>query len=92
MSNKGGAMLQNVHHEMAAPRASSIYCRWIRTSEKEGARLVAVWIDSEMRCFAKDFAPNSDTEALQQEALDDPGGPLVFSTADARRNRNLKRS
>lgn len=85
-------MLQNVHHEMAAPRASSIYCRWICTCDKEGARLVAVWIDSEMRCFAKDFAPHSDTEALQQEALDGPGGPLVFSTADARKNKDLKHS
>ena len=83
-------MLQNVHHEMEAPRASSIYCRWVRTSEKEGARLVAVWIDSEMRCFAKDFAPNLETEALQQEALDDPGGRLVFTIASAHKNENLK--
>lgn len=83
-------MLQNVHHAMAAPRASSIYCRWIRTADKEGARLVAVWIDSEMRCFTKDFAPNSETEALQPEALDDPGGRLVFSIADAAQRHNRK--
>ena len=76
-------MLQNVHHEMAAPRASSIYCRWVRTNEKAGARLVAVWMDSEMRCFAKDFAPISETEPLQQGALDDPGGGLVPSIANA---------
>jgi hypothetical protein len=77
-------MLRNVHHEMVAPRASSIYCRWIRTADQEGARLVAVWIDSEMRCFAKALAPNSQTEALQQEALDDPGGRLeLFIEAGA---------
>jgi len=81
-------MLQNVHHEMAAPRASSIYCRWIRTADKEGARLVAVWIDSEMRCFAKDFAPTAETEALPQEAIDDPGGRLVFSIVDAAQKPN----
>jgi hypothetical protein len=83
-------MLQNVHHEKAAPRASSIYCRWVRTADQEGARLVAVWIDSEMRCFAKNFAPNSETQALQQEALDDPGGRLFVSIAEAAQKDNRK--
>jgi hypothetical protein len=83
-------MLQNVHHELAAPRASSLNCRWVRTADKEGARLVAVWIDSEMRCFAKDFAPDSETGALQQEALDDPGGHLAVSIADTARKHNRK--
>jgi len=86
-------MLQNIHHELPAPRASSIYCRWIRTSDKEGARLVAVWIDSEMRCFANDFAPNSKAEVLQEEALDDPGGRMVLSLAEAHKQKdNRKRS
>jgi hypothetical protein len=80
-------MLQNVHHETAAPRASSIYCRWIRTADKEGARLVAVWIDSKMRCFAQDFAPDSEAGSLQQEALDPGGAPGVFMEATMQRNR-----
>jgi hypothetical protein len=84
-------MLQNIHHQTTAPRASSLYCRWIRTADKEGARLVAVWIDSEMRCFAKDFAPNSEAEALQQEALDDPGGRLEFLIEAAAQQHSRRR-
>jgi hypothetical protein len=82
-------MLQNVHHEMAAPRASSLYCRWICIADKERARLVAVWIDSEMRCFAKEFAQDSEAETLQQEALDDPGWrqELFIEAAAQQQNR-----
>ena len=69
------AMLQTVHQKEWAPRASSIYCRWIRDTRRPGASLVAVWIDSEMRCFE----PDRQTE-LQRDALEDPGGAAVGSS------------
>ncbi len=62
-------MLQNIHQLRTAPRASSIYCRWIRENRKEGARLVAVWIDSQMRCFEREAATASELEMQQQDAL-----------------------
>jgi hypothetical protein len=83
-------MLQNVHHQIDAPRASSLYCRWILIGDKQEARLVAVWIDSDMRCFATDFAPNSQNEIAQQEALGDPGGRPEFLIEAAVPQRNRK--
>ncbi len=67
-------MLQTVHQKPGAPRASSLYCQWIRESREHGERLVAVWIDTEMRCFEKEVASNPDSELLQQDALEEPGG------------------
>jgi hypothetical protein len=69
-------MLQTVHQKKAAPRASSIYCRWVRENHGEGSRLLAVWIDSEMRCFDREFAEHPKTEATPQGALNDPGGVM----------------
>jgi hypothetical protein len=70
-------MLQTVHQNPPAPRASSlIYCRWIRESRNEGTRLVAVWIDREMRCFEKEFTPNS--ELVPRDTLEEPGGSSGF--------------
>jgi hypothetical protein len=73
------AMLQTVHQKEWAPRASSIYCRWIRDTRRPGAPLVAVWIDEEMRCFEPQFAADAQAE-LQRDALEDPGGAAVGST------------
>lgn len=67
-------MLQTVHQKPAVPRASSLYRQWIRQSGKQGERLVAIWIDTEMRCFEKEVASNPDSELLQQDALEEPGG------------------
>lgn len=67
-------MLQTIHHEMRPPRASSIYCRWIRNEQGEGPLLVAVWIDSEMRSFEQEFASSCVTETVQEGALEEPGG------------------
>jgi len=46
--------LQVVHTEGRPIRASSLYCCWIRVPES--AELRAIWIDSEMRAFEKQFA------------------------------------
>jgi hypothetical protein len=66
-------MLQAIHQKKTAPRASSIYCRWIRENRREGERLVAVWIDNEMRCFERELVENSEGEATRQDALEEPG-------------------
>jgi hypothetical protein len=65
-------MLQHIHQKKAAPRASSLYCRWILDSRRPGAPLVAVWIDREMRGFERQCAP--EAEEMLQDALDEPGG------------------
>jgi hypothetical protein len=75
-------MLQNIHQRRAAPRASSIYCRWMRENRKEGTRLVAAWIDSQMRCFGREVARASELEMQQQDALEGPGGAGTFRTEE----------
>jgi hypothetical protein len=67
-------MLQTIHQIEGAARASSIYCQWIRREQSEDSPLVAVWIDSEMRDFEREFASNSDAELLRADALEEPGG------------------
>jgi len=71
-------MLQIIHQKDTPPRASSIYCRWIRSAQTEDSPLVAVWIDREMRCFEREFALNSQAELLTEGALDEPGGASAF--------------
>jgi hypothetical protein len=80
-------MLQVIHQRNTAPRASSIYCRWIQENRGEGARLVAVWIDSEMRCFEREAPRDLKTEAAPQGALEDPGGVAVLSSRGNVQNR-----
>lgn len=67
-------MLQTVHQERAATRASSIFCRWIREERGGRVRVVAVWMDSEMRCFEQEFVLHGDGEKLRQDAMEEPGG------------------
>jgi hypothetical protein len=71
-------LLQTIHQIKDSARASSIYCRWIRSGNREGSPLVAVWIDSEMRGFEREFAPDSNRELLPEDALDEPGGAHSF--------------
>ena len=68
-----GAMLQAIHQKKTVPRASSIYCRWICENWREGARLLAEWIDNEMGCFERELVENSEGEATRQDALEEPG-------------------
>jgi hypothetical protein len=70
-------MLQVIHQKGGAPRASSIYCRWIRETRKDGEHLVAVWMDSEMRCFEREFTPGAVEQVLQEDALEEPGGSIL---------------
>ena len=67
-------MLQTIHEQKGSAPASSIYCQWIRMGRGEQSALVAVWIDSKMRCYERDFALNSEAELLPEGALDEPGG------------------
>ena len=64
-------MLQRIHQKTPAPRASSLYCLWIRDSRRPGAPLVAVWIDSEMRGFERQC---TQADEILQDAWDEPGG------------------
>jgi hypothetical protein len=67
-------MLQAVHSEKSSAQASSLYCRWICVERPEGTRLVAVWMDSEMRAFAREMESDAKTEILSDSLADEPGG------------------
>ena len=66
-------MLQAVHQEKAAARASSMFCRWIPEERGERVSLVAVWMDSEMRCFEQEFVSPGDAEELCTDEMEEPG-------------------
>ena len=67
--------LQVIHTEGRPIRASSLYCCWIRVPES--GELRAIWVDSEMRAFEKQFAGEANEGAL----VDKPGGS-DWRTAD----------
>ena len=69
---EGGAMLQTVHQKEAPARASSIYCQWIRENRELGAPLVAVWMDSEMRCFERRLSSTAELDPACQGAVQEP--------------------
>ncbi len=73
-------MLQAIHQKKVDARASSIYCQWIHRELREDSPLVAVWMDSEMRGFEREFASNSDSELLREDALEEPGGTRSLQT------------
>jgi len=52
-------MLQTVHDEFTAPRASSLHCVWIPSQQELSPLLVALWIDDEMRAFGLDCIPEA---------------------------------
>ncbi len=54
--------LQFIHKKESAPKASSLYCQWISSGQGEGGRLVAIWIDREMRAFESEFVHETRTE------------------------------
>jgi hypothetical protein len=53
-------VLQAVNKKTRASKASSLYCVWTQREGRNGAPLVAVWIDSEMRPFEAQFLAASD--------------------------------
>jgi hypothetical protein len=69
LQKEEGPMLQSVHSITGATPASSVYCHWIRESRNGQGRLVAVWIDTEMRCLEWGF-PLNKAEVLSQAAVD----------------------
>ncbi len=57
-------VLQAVNKKNRGSKASSLYCVWTKSDEeRNGSRLVAVWIDSEMRPFEAQFLPGDEDGA-----------------------------
>jgi hypothetical protein len=54
--------LQFIHKTDSVPKASSLYCRWISAGQGEGGRLVAIWMDREMRVFEGEFVREARTD------------------------------
>jgi hypothetical protein len=63
-------MLQAVHMKNRTPQASSLYCRWICVDRPGGLRLVAVWMDSEMRAFEGEFHPTGQAKEQGEQAVE----------------------
>jgi len=76
-------MLQAVHKKTGALQASSLYCQWISAEAGGHQRLVAVWIDCEMRAFVGGQPPEAAIELWSDAASDDVpdlgDGAAVFS-------------
>lgn len=74
-------MLQAVHKNYLADKASSLYCIWTTRDGTPGSRLTAVWIDSSMRAFEEESSSNAqgDSEAMISE---EPGGRRVLGPAN----------
>ena len=53
-------VLQSVHKKIRGSKASSLYCVWTKSEERNGPGLVAVWIDREMRPFEAQFLPEGE--------------------------------
>lgn len=62
-------MSQAIHTEKRSPQASSLYCHWILVEHAEGSRLIAVWVDSEMRAFEREFHLAGQTEESREEIV-----------------------
>lgn len=59
-------MLQAVHEKKGSAKASSLYCQWICVERAGEERLVAVWIDSEMRAFAGESGENRRNGCVEE--------------------------
>ena len=63
-------MLEAVHMKNRVPQASSLTCRWICIDRPGGLRLVAVWMDSEMRAFESEFHPTGEAKERGEQAVE----------------------
>jgi hypothetical protein len=70
LHRKEAVMLQAVHMKNRAPQASSLYCRWICVDRPGGLQLVAVWMDSEMRAFEREFHPAGKAKQQGEQAVE----------------------
>jgi len=72
-------VLQAVNKKIRGSKASSLYCVWTPSEGRNGSRLVAVWIDSEMRPFESQFLPGNEDGAarvVSAEGMEGEGDAL----------------
>lgn len=67
-------MLQAVHTKESTNQACSLYCRWICVQREEGTRLVAVWMDPEMRAFEKELESGGAVSPVTPGGEEENGG------------------
>ena len=63
-------MSQAVHMKDRAPQASSLYCRWICVDRPGGLQLIAVWMDSEMHAFEREFLSTGEAKEQGEQAVE----------------------
>lgn len=66
-------MLQTVHNNSQATRASYLYCVWTPRDGNPGSPLVAIWIDSNMTAFERESCARTPEEAVELNS-EEPGG------------------
>lgn len=72
-------VLQAVNKKTRGSRASSLYCVWTKSEERNGGPLVAVWMDSEMRPFESQFLTGNEdgtAQVVKAERTEDEGDAL----------------
>jgi hypothetical protein len=70
LHRKEAVMSQAVHIESRTSQAPSLYCRWICVDRPGGLQLVAVWMDSEMRAFEREFHPTGQGQEQGEQAVE----------------------
>jgi len=77
-SKEGAMKLQFIHKRNRVPKASSLYCRWISTGQGEGGRLVAIWMDREMRAFEGEFVRGARVHGQLSGIEEVSGDPTLY--------------
>ena len=68
-------MLQAINVKPRARRASSLYCVWTKRTDGEGARLVAIWVDREMRAFTGQFGSVIESKTSEPDNVESAKEP-----------------
>jgi hypothetical protein len=77
--------LQFIHKTNSALKASSLYCQWISTGQGEGGRLVAIWMDREMRAFEGESSHEAGMDGQVAGVAEVTGDPLLHVWSDEAR-------
>jgi len=71
--------LQFIHKRKSTPEASSLYCQWITTGPGEGGRLVAIWMDRDMRAFESEFVHEARKKVQVAGVEEVTGEPPLYA-------------
>jgi len=94
-SKEGAMKLQFIHKTNSTLKASSLYCQWIMARQEEGGRLVAIWMDREMRAFEGEFSHEASIDgqvAGVEEVTGDPPRYVWYNEAGEIHNEEARKA